>query len=358
MKLRAKAAFPVALALMLVACGSVDGASDGATKRPAAGSAPAPAGPLVSDSPVKIGDPFVIDGVTHIPRDVIDYDDVGYASWYGSEFAGRATANGEAFNPAAFSAAHKTLPLPSYVEVTALDSGRTILVRVNDRGPMDNRRLIDLSEAAARQLGIADKPTAVRVRRVNPPLSEREQLRAGLGVPERLETPESLLKILRAKAAALPPATSVPAVAVTAPRPVPVTKVPDPAAQVSITDPVATASSGQYVVQVAAFSTKERADAAATKVGGSVTAAGNLWRVRIGPFADEAAAKNALAKAKAEGFGDARVMARQVNWHDPREIHHAGGRRGGREIDPACCARRCAHGARADRRHDARTRRD
>jgi rare lipoprotein A len=321
MKLRPEAAFSVALALMLVGCGSVDGASDSATNRPATGSAPAPAGPLVSDSPVKIGDPFTIEGITHTPRDVIDYDDVGYASWYGQEFAGRATANGEAFNPAAFSGAHKTLPLPSYVEVTALDSGRTILVRVNDRGPMDNRRLIDLSEAAAKQLGIADKPTAVRVRRVNPPLSEREQLRAGLSVPDRLETPESLLKILRAKATALPPATNVPAVAVTAPKPLPATKAPDPANAAPVAKPalkpkpVATAkpaakpvAAGDYIVQVAAFSTKARADAAATKVGGSVSAAGNLWRVRIGPFADEAAAKNALAKAKAEGFGDARVM--------------------------------------------------
>lgn len=321
MKSLVKRGFPLIAIAVLAACGSVDGASDGATKRPATGSAPAPAGPQASDSPVKIGEPFVIEGVTHTPRDVIDYDDVGYASWYGQEFAGRATANGEAFNPAAFSAAHKTLPLPSYVEVTALDSGRTILVRVNDRGPMDNRRLIDLSEAAAKQLGIADKPTPVRVRRVNPPLSEREQLRAGLGVPERLETPESLLKILRAKAAALPPATSVPAVAVSAPKPLPATKAPDPAEKPPVAkpapkpkalvppNPVAKPiAAGDYVVQVAAFSTKARADAAAAKVGGTVSAAGNLWRVRIGPFADEAAAKNALANAKAKGFGDARVM--------------------------------------------------
>lgn len=286
--------------LMLAACGSVDGASDAATQRPATGAAPTA---MVSDSPVKIGDPFTIDGVTYTPRDVVDYDDVGYASWYGAEFAGRATANGEAFNPAAFTAAHKTLPLPSYVEVTSLESGRTILVRVNDRGPMDNRRLIDLSEAAARQLGIADQPTAVRVRRVNPPLSEREQLRAGLAVAERLATPASLLAVLRAKAAALPPATSVPAVAVAAPKAVSPTMTPDPASE-----PPKPAANGNFMVQVAAFSTRERADAAAARLGGTVSAAGNLWRVRMGPFADEAAAQNALANAKAQGFADARVL--------------------------------------------------
>jgi rare lipoprotein A len=307
MKSPANAAVPV-LALLLAACGSVDGVADGAAKRLATGAAPAA---IVSDSPVKIGDPFTIDGVTHTPRDVVDYDDVGYASWYGSEFAGRATANGEAFNPAGFSAAHKTLPLPSYVEVTALDSGRTILVRVNDRGPMDNRRLIDLSEAAARQLGISDKPTAVRVRRVNPPQSERETLRAGRAVPDRLDTPESLLRILRAKAAALPPATEVPAVAVAVPKPIAATKVPDPAAAKPAPKPKAApkpVAAGDFAVQVAAFSTKERADAAAAKVGGTVSAAGNLWRVRMGPYKDEAAAKNALAAAKAKGFGDARVV--------------------------------------------------
>ena len=287
-------------ALMLAACGSVDGASDAATQRPATGAVPTAS---VSDSPVKIGEPFVIDGVTHTPRDVVDYDDVGYASWYGAEFAGRATANGEAFNPAAFTAAHKTLPLPSYVEVTSLESGRTILVRVNDRGPMDNRRLIDLSEAAARQLGIADQPTAVRVRRVNPRLSEREQLRAGLAVAERLATPASLLAVLRAKAAALPPATSVPAVAVAAPKPIAPKIVPDPA-----NEPPKPAATGNFMVQVAAFSTRERADAAAARLGGTVSAAGNLWRVRMGPFADEAAAQNALANAKAQGFSDARLL--------------------------------------------------
>src|SRR3546814_5946229 len=75
----------------------------------------------------------IFGGVTYTPIDVADYDEVGYAGWYGDDLAGKPTANGEIFDPASISAAHKTLPLPSYVEVTALDTGRTILVRVNDR---------------------------------------------------------------------------------------------------------------------------------------------------------------------------------------------------------------------------------
>ena len=109
-------------------------------------------------------------------------------------------ANGEAFIPSAFTAAHKTLPLPSYVEVTALDTGRTILVRINDRGPFANDRLIDLSAGAARQLGITGQGvTGVRVRKVNPPEQERAALRSGRSVAERIATPESLLRVLNMK---------------------------------------------------------------------------------------------------------------------------------------------------------------
>lgn len=343
MKSNAKALLPLtlvtSLAVSLAGCGSFDGVRDGGGERPAAASdrpmAAAMPGTGVSDGTPKLGAPFTIDGVTHTPVDVVDYDDVGYASWYGSEFAGRPTANGEAFNPAGFSAAHKSLPLPSYVEVTALDTGRTILVRVNDRGPMDNSRLIDLSQAAAQQLGIADRPSAVRVRRVSPPESERAQLRAGLAVPERLATPDSLLSVLRAKAGSLTPPRGAAAVAVSAPRPIP----PTPARRDDADVPAASgdrfiveggaaaparpksapkaapasasaapAAMGDYIVQVAAFGNKARADAAARKVGGSVVQAGSVWRVRMGPFADEKGAQTALSAAKAKGYGEARIM--------------------------------------------------
>ncbi len=192
--------------LTQTSCGSIDGKSDnggsGLKKIPAASSAPLP---NVSDYPVKIGDPFTVAGKTYTPEDISNYDDVGYASWYGAEFEGKPTANGEIFKARASSAAHKTLPLPSYVEVTSLDTGKTILVRINDRGPFANDRLIDLSEAAARELGFTQQGVSgVRVRKVNPPEQERAMLRSGQLAPSRLDTPESLLRILREKIAKLP----------------------------------------------------------------------------------------------------------------------------------------------------------
>jgi len=111
----------------------------------------------------------------------------------------RLTANGERFRPAGISAAHTTLPLPTYVEVTDLNSGRTILVRVNDRGPFAGRdRILDLSEGAARQLGIRGKGVApVRVRAVEPPESDRKLLREGKQAPERPRVSERVLVNLR-----------------------------------------------------------------------------------------------------------------------------------------------------------------
>lgn len=99
------------------------------------------------------------------------YDERGIASWYGEQFHGRPTSNGERFDMHAPSAAHRTLPLPSWVEVTNLANGRTIVVRVNDRGPFHDpgRRIIDLSYAAAVELGMVGTGTApVRVRAVEP----------------------------------------------------------------------------------------------------------------------------------------------------------------------------------------------
>jgi len=156
----------------------------------------------VSDTPVRIGPPYQVRGVTYTPRDERGYDRVGYASWYGNE-SGNMTANGERFRPGAVAAAHTTLPLPSYVEVTALDTGRTILVRVNDRGPFARGRLIDLSRGAAALLGIERAGVAaVRVRRVDPPERDRARLRKGKPAELRPRVPEAALIGLRAQLAA------------------------------------------------------------------------------------------------------------------------------------------------------------
>ena len=304
-------------ALLLAGCG---GSGKERAHGPATRPAPVAATAGVADTPVILGAPFRIGAVSYAPADIPDYDDVGYAGWIGEEAAGRPTANGEPFHPAAISAAHKTLPLPSYVEVTALDTGRTILVRVNDRGPMVNDRLIDLSRGAAEQLGIDGRGVAaVRVRRTNPPAAERAQLRAGRAVPERLATPDSLLVILRNKMRALPvPANAPPPVARPGPkRPAPAPRGDDrfvverpgaaPAPKPAPAARPAPAAEG-YIVQVGAFGSEARARDIAKKAGGTVSRAGNVWRVRIGPFARESDAQAALAQARTKGFRDAVVL--------------------------------------------------
>ena len=320
----------IASLLVLGSCGSVDGVSDGGGLATAS-TAPMPQSG-VSDVPVKIGAPFTVGNTTHTPVDVANYDEVGYASYYGAELAGRPTANGEMFMPGGVSASHKTLALPSYVEVTALDTGRTILVRVNDRGPFSNDRLIDLSEGAARQLGIAAQGVSgVRVRKVNPPEQERAVLREGLRAAERIDTPDTLLRILRDKLAKQPRPSD--AMATTSPVSQPGMAAPAPratadgrfiregsGAPMRATPPLRVApptraskpdaaSAGDYVVQVAAFSSRSRADALARKLGANVAAStdGKLFRVRYGPFASEAEAERGLVTAKARGYPQARV---------------------------------------------------
>lgn len=152
----------------------------------------------VRDVPVKIGPPYKVRGTTYVPAADPGYDMLGYASWYGSE-SGNRTANGERFRAKGISGAHVTLPLPSYVEVTALDTGRTIIVRVNDRGPFAGKgRVIDLSRGAAEQLGMRQQGhVAVRVRVVDPPEKDREKLRKGKAAPERPRVPERTLVKLR-----------------------------------------------------------------------------------------------------------------------------------------------------------------
>jgi len=118
--------------------------------------------------------PYVVNGRKYVPfsmKKAAEYQEKGIASWYGNETfkkkGGHMTANGEAFNPDGLNAAHKYLPLPSYVRVTNLENGRSIIVRVNDRGPFVDGRIIDLSAGAARRLGFFRKGTArVRVETV------------------------------------------------------------------------------------------------------------------------------------------------------------------------------------------------
>jgi len=101
----------------------------------------------------KVGQPYKINGQWYYPEFVTAYEATGIASWYGEPYDGRLTANGELFDMDALTAAHPTLQLPSVVRVTNLDNGRSLVLRVNDRGPFVKGRVIDLSRAAARELG-------------------------------------------------------------------------------------------------------------------------------------------------------------------------------------------------------------
>jgi rare lipoprotein A len=154
----------------------------------------------VSDTPVRIGPPYSIRGTTYVPAAAPAYDVLGYASWYGNE-SGNRTANGERFRPGWITAAHTTLPLPTYVEVTALDTGRRIVVRVNDRGPfVRGQRIIDLSRGAAEQLGIKTQGHApVRVRRVEPSEKDRKRLREGKAASGLAPVSQQELQKLRAR---------------------------------------------------------------------------------------------------------------------------------------------------------------
>lgn len=341
----------VPLVILLLGGGAVAGLHEAQARPADTVSTAAPTGPA-ADYPVTVGAPYTIGTTTWTPADQLNYDAVGYAGSSG-------TLNG-------VSGAHKTLPLPSYAEVTALDSGRTILVRLVERGPQDNDTLVALSTAAAAQLGIVPgSHTAVRVRRVNPPEIERAALRTGGTAPMRMETPEALLKVLRRKLAeqsplmpppSVPPAmptgivgdgalpvSSAPRSPVAAPpklptssstqttaalaaspkktsaaaKPAAVTNLPT-----SVTAPKSNsaphavegakapepATKGTHLVQVAAFSSRENADKAARQLGGAVTPAGKLWRVRLGPFVGAKEASSALEKAKAAGYSDARIQ--------------------------------------------------
>lgn len=280
------------------------------------------------DYPVTIGDPFTVDGVTYTPSDTMNYDAVGYAQ------------SGEG---AGVSGAHRTLPVPSYVEVTSLDSGKTILVRLDRRGPMSGDRLVELSQQAWTQLGLMPGAKApVRVRRVNPPEQERALLRTGQTVAERMDTPAGLLAALKRKMGIAAPAPLPDDAAKPAPpqmavaksavvplkplgkpivKPAPAAKVPpkiadhQPAVVSVAPKPVAppaeamkpAPSSGSNFVQVGAYSSRDRAERVAQSVGGSVSSAGKVWRVRIAA-SGKAEAEAALAKVRRAGYADARVQ--------------------------------------------------
>jgi rare lipoprotein A len=170
-----------------------------------------PSGP--SDGPVpytgiKVGKPYKINGVWYHPRRDDNYDEIGVASWYGPGFHGRRTANGEIYNQYDITAAHPTLPMPSIVQVTNLENGKSLQLRINDRGPFHDGRIIDLSKASARKLGITGL-AKVRVRYLKEATQAFMDSKGTLPLPI---TPQNMqqeaVRAMAAKEIAPPPQTA------------------------------------------------------------------------------------------------------------------------------------------------------
>jgi rare lipoprotein A len=215
-------------------------------------------------------------------RDDRPYDATGFASWYGNELRGQPTASGERFDPNGFTAAHRTLPLSSYAEITSLDTGRTILVRINDRGPFHGNRLIDLSSAAARQLGMAGNGARmVRVRRVNASDAEKRIVSQRRPVAGRTPLNADGLDRLRRQNGWTVPASA---------------------------HAVMPVGQGPFFIRIATFSSRLRATSMATRVGADIFRASGLYQVRMGPYFSAAKLQAALAPLAAKGYSDVRIV--------------------------------------------------
>jgi len=179
-------------ALLALAGLSLAACATAPTPAPVAGSGTGTEGqPSSRYAGYRVGQPYQVRGVWYTPKEQPSYDEIGIASWYGEQFHNRYTADGEVFDMTLPSAAHTTLPLPSLVEVTNLANGKRLIVRVNDRGPFIDGRIIDLSKEAAAELGfVAAGVTKVRVRYVGRAadpggMSARQQVASAAPTPAK-----------------------------------------------------------------------------------------------------------------------------------------------------------------------------
>ena len=295
--------------------------------------------------------PYVVLGKSY---QVLDrpkgYAEKGTASYYGAKFHGRLTSNREVYDMYAFTAAHKTLPLPSFARVTNLDNGESVIVRVNDRGPFHDGRVIDLSYAAAVRLGITQRGTGnVEVRALTPgednlladKPSRRERRAAEAAATVAAATPpatarrasdmDKLVGALPAPAArpagSAQPAATQPATLETGPvtvsalpavAPVAAAARPLPASVPAATpSPSLQQQVGNVLLQVASFASRENA----TKALGQLSSAGivgasisdivsggrTLWRLRV-PAADHASASELAGRIVGLGFGSPQIV--------------------------------------------------
>jgi rare lipoprotein A len=249
----------------------------------------------------KLGNPYQIAGRWYYPSYDPGYAEVGVASWYGYPFHGRATANGELFDRDVLSAAHPTLPLPSIVRVTNLANRRQLELRVNDRGPFVGDRIIDLSQAAARELGFErDGIAEVQV--------EFVRLADAQGVP-----PQPTAPLIQTAAVGVQPSPGRMPPALRAAAPAHSSLEPATAEH-------AAAKSCLGFIQVGAFAEPERAvrlakelDAAlALPVSADLPAADRYARVRLGPIGDPGEAAAALRWLQQSGHANAFLVKPDV----------------------------------------------
>jgi rare lipoprotein A len=286
--------------------------------------------PGVGEGGYKVGQPYQVAGIWYVPKEDPTYDQTGVASWYGDEFHQKATANGEIFDMNAVSAAHTTLPLPSLVEVTNLDNGKQLVVRVNDRGPFVGDRIIDLSHEAARELGYDRAGLAhVRVRYVGPaPLvgpGAGLRYAAAKPLPTRMAAAAPMLAAATvtqseqamATSPAAPPLSAAPRVAAVSSEALP----PITGSEISSTPiaaaPTALATASSVLrVQAGAFSSEASAQRAAQQLAATGRASveplqrdgQTLYRVVMPAPADEAGAYALRDRVAEIGFADARVV--------------------------------------------------
>jgi rare lipoprotein A len=282
----------------------------------------------------KVGDPYQINGVWFYPAEDYSYDETGIASWYGPGFHEKYTANGETFDQNLVTAAHRTLPMPCFVRVTNLDNGRSIVARINDRGPYARGRILDMSRRAAQLLGYEQIGTAkVRVQvlaeeskqlamamRAEGQVSAGSRVASGGGsgatyanrpgsVAELRpgEAPAAAAPRVPVNGAALtpPPAAAKPALAVAS--------LPDPTAS----PPIITAVKRTAIyVQVGAFANGDNATRlsnAMRQIGPtSITTATvnntQFYRVRVGPLATVDDADKTLEQVFNAGHPEARIV--------------------------------------------------
>lgn len=327
-------------------------------------SQPAPVG-------MKLGKPYMVAGKAYYPEYDPTYDKIGMASWYGPGFHGKYTASGEIYDQNDLTAAHPTLPMPSLVRVTNLSNGKSLIVRINDRGPFKSNRIIDLSKKAASELGIRNT-SEVRVQFLK---KETEEYMASLGgggaqdmasvnadaarvrtdtamhstEPEEQlvesdtsisyagQTITSAAPIMTVASGDLPTPQAEAAPAAKTPRenpfvkPVALSRNLTPQDDAGMQNPAPesapfkrqvppepkAAAGGSLFIQAGSFASEENARKLSTRldtiasmdIGKVEMGEKTWWRVRLGPFASKSDAASALDKVHQSGLPDARIVS-------------------------------------------------